>query len=125
MSKRNGRNKIRLEKLDEINKIDRRMKKKKIRENEEQMKQLESKMTYLNPNRYPKYTAKGKNKKDVSLRKAEAWDRYLTPEQREELKDIETQYHVKKRIYEKYLKEYLKKNNLSDMIKKTVKRESK
>ena len=91
----------------------------------EALKQLESKMTYLNPNRYPKYTAKGKNKKDVSLRKAEAWDRYLTPEQREELKDIETQYHVKKRIYEKYLKEYLKKNNLSDMIKKTVKRESK
>ena len=29
MSKRNGRNKIRLQKLDEINKIDKRMKKKK------------------------------------------------------------------------------------------------
>jgi len=47
MSKRNGRNKIRLEKLDEINKIDRRMKKKKIRENEEQMKILESKRNTL------------------------------------------------------------------------------
>jgi len=40
MSKRNGRNKIRLEKLDEINQIDRRMKKKKIRENEEEIKRL-------------------------------------------------------------------------------------
>ena len=43
MSKRNGRNKIRLEKLDEINQIDRRMKKKKVRENEEEMKRLQSK----------------------------------------------------------------------------------
>ena len=43
MSKRNGRNKIRLEKLDEINQIDRRMKKKKIREDEEEMKRLQSK----------------------------------------------------------------------------------
>jgi hypothetical protein len=40
MSKRNGRNKLRLEKLDEINQIDRRMKKKKIRENEEEIKRL-------------------------------------------------------------------------------------
>ena len=43
MSKRNGRNKLRLEKLDEINQIDRRMKKKKIREDEEEMKKLQSK----------------------------------------------------------------------------------
>ena len=43
MSKRNGRNKLRLEKLDELNKIDRRMKKKKVRENEEEMKRLQSK----------------------------------------------------------------------------------
>ena len=43
MSKRNGRNKLRLEKLDEINQIDRRMKKKKVRENEEEMKKLQSK----------------------------------------------------------------------------------
>jgi len=43
MSKRNGRNKLRLEKLDEINQIDRRMKKKKIRENEEEMKKLQTK----------------------------------------------------------------------------------
>ena len=43
MSKRNGRNKLRLEKLDEINQIDRRMKKKKVRENEEEMKRLQSK----------------------------------------------------------------------------------
>ena len=47
MSKRNGRNKLRLEKLDAINKIDRRMKKKKIRENEEQMKILQSKRDTL------------------------------------------------------------------------------
>ena len=40
MSKRNGRNKIRLENLDAINQIDRRMKKKKVRENEEEMKKL-------------------------------------------------------------------------------------
>ena len=43
MSKRNGRNKLRLEKLDEINQIERRMKKKKVRENEEEMKKLQSK----------------------------------------------------------------------------------
>jgi len=47
MSKRNGRNKIRLEYLDAINKIDRRMKKKKIREDEEQMKILTSKRETL------------------------------------------------------------------------------
>ena len=47
MSKRNGRNKLRLEKLDEINTIDRRMKRKKIRENEEQMKILTSKRETL------------------------------------------------------------------------------
>ena len=47
MSKRNGRNKIRLEKLDEIKKIDRRMKKKKIRENEEEIKKLLSKRDTL------------------------------------------------------------------------------
>ena len=47
MSKRNGRNKIRLEKLDEINKKDRRMKKKKIRENEEEIKKLQSKRDTL------------------------------------------------------------------------------
>ena len=43
MSKRNGRNKLRLENLDAINQIDRRMKKKKIRENEEEMKKLQTK----------------------------------------------------------------------------------
>ena len=43
MSKRNGRNKLRLENLDAINQIDRRMKKKKVRENEEEMKRLQSK----------------------------------------------------------------------------------
>ena len=47
MSKRNGRNKLRIEKLDAINAIDRRMKKKKIRENEEQMKILQSKRDTL------------------------------------------------------------------------------
>ena len=43
MSKRNGRNKLRLEKLNAINKIDTRMKKRKVREDEEQMKTLTSK----------------------------------------------------------------------------------
>jgi len=47
MSKRNGRNKLRLEKLDAINKIDKRMKKRKIREDEEQMKILLSKRNTL------------------------------------------------------------------------------
>ena len=47
MSKRNGRNKIRLQKLDEINKIDRRMKKRKVRENEEEIKKLQSKRDTL------------------------------------------------------------------------------
>jgi len=47
MSKRNGRNKIRLENLDAINQIDRRMKRKKIRENEEEMKKLQSKRDAL------------------------------------------------------------------------------
>ena len=47
MSKRNGINKLRLENLDAINQIDRRMKKKKIRENEEEMKKLQSKRDTL------------------------------------------------------------------------------
>ena len=47
MSKRNGRNKVRLQKLEEINKLDKRMKKKKIRDNEEQMKTLISKRETL------------------------------------------------------------------------------
>ena len=47
MSKRNGRNKMRLENLDAINQIDRRMKKKKVRENEEEMKKLQSKRDTL------------------------------------------------------------------------------
>ena len=47
MSKRNGRNKARLEKLDEINQIDRRMKRNKIRENEEKMKNLLSRRDTL------------------------------------------------------------------------------
>ena len=47
MSKRNGRNKLKLEKLDEINQIDRRMKKKKIRENEEEIIKLLSRRNTL------------------------------------------------------------------------------
>ena len=47
MSKRNGRNKVRLEKLAEINKIDKRMKKKKIRDDEEETKRLQSKRDTL------------------------------------------------------------------------------
>ena len=47
MSKRNGRNKVRLENLEAINKIDKRMKKRKIREDEEQMKTLISKRETL------------------------------------------------------------------------------
>ncbi len=47
MSKRNVRNKLRLEKLDAINQIDRRMKKKKIRENEEETKKLLSRRDTL------------------------------------------------------------------------------
>ena len=47
MSKRNGRNKIRLEKLDEINQIDRRMKSNKIRENDEKMNNLLSRRDTL------------------------------------------------------------------------------
>ena len=43
MSKRNGRNKMRLEILDEINQIDKRLKKKKVRENEEETSKLISK----------------------------------------------------------------------------------
>ena len=40
MSKRNGRNKIRLENLDAINQIDKRLKKKKVRDNEEETSKL-------------------------------------------------------------------------------------
>ena len=47
MSKRNGRNKIRLQNLDAINAIDKRMKKKKVRENEEEMNKLLSKRNTL------------------------------------------------------------------------------
>ena len=47
MSKRNGRNKLRLENLEAINKIDKRMRKKKIREDEDQMRTLQSKRDTL------------------------------------------------------------------------------
>ena len=47
MSKRNGRNKVRLENLEAINKIDKRMRKKKIREDEDQMRTLQSKRDTL------------------------------------------------------------------------------
>ena len=47
MSKRNGRNKIRLGYLDEINQIDKRLKRKKVRENESERSKLISKRDLL------------------------------------------------------------------------------
>ena len=47
MSKRKGRNKLKLEKLNEINYIDRRLKRKKIRENEDELKKLMSRRNVL------------------------------------------------------------------------------
>ena len=47
MSKRNGRNKTRLVYLEEINQIDKRLKKKKIRDNEEETSKLVSKRNSL------------------------------------------------------------------------------
>ena len=47
MSKRNGRNKLKLEKLNEINYIDRRLKRKKVRENEDELKKLMSRRDVL------------------------------------------------------------------------------
>jgi len=47
MSKRNGSNKARLLKLDEINRIDRKMKRRKIREDEELTNSLISKRNTL------------------------------------------------------------------------------
>lgn len=40
MSKRNGKNKIRLSYLNDLNKIDKRLKKRKIRENESEFAKL-------------------------------------------------------------------------------------
>jgi|TARA_Y100001973_G_C5192622_1_gene332001 hypothetical protein len=47
MSKRNGRNKIKLSYLDEINKIDKRLKRKKIKEDESEKAKLISKRDSL------------------------------------------------------------------------------
>ena len=47
MSKRNGRNKLKLEKLNEINYIDKRCKRKKVRENEDELKKLMSRRDVL------------------------------------------------------------------------------
>jgi hypothetical protein len=47
MSKRNGKNKTRLSWLEEINQIDKRLKKKKIRDNEEETSKLVSKRNSL------------------------------------------------------------------------------
>ena len=47
MSKRNGRNKLKLEKLNEINYIDKWCKRKKIREDEEALKKLMSRRNVL------------------------------------------------------------------------------
>jgi len=43
MSKRNGRNKLKLENLDAINQIDKRLKRKKVRENPEETSKLMAK----------------------------------------------------------------------------------
>ena len=47
MSKRNANNKAKLEKLNEINYIDRRLKRKKVRENEDELKKLMSRRNVL------------------------------------------------------------------------------
>ena len=47
MSKRNGRNKARLMYHEEINSIDKRLKKKKVRENEEESSKLNSKRSTI------------------------------------------------------------------------------
>ena len=47
MSKRNGRNKIKLGYLDDINKIDKRLKRKKVRENSDETSKLMSKRDTL------------------------------------------------------------------------------
>tara|TARA_R110000744_G_scaffold336963_1_gene442237 strand:- start:725 stop:889 length:165 start_codon:yes stop_codon:yes gene_type:complete len=43
MSKKNGRTKVRLEKLNELNKIDKKLKTKKVRTDEDETKRLQSK----------------------------------------------------------------------------------
>ena len=43
MSKRNGKNKTKLMYLEQINKIDKRLKRKKVKENEEETSKLKSK----------------------------------------------------------------------------------
>lgn len=47
MSKRNAKNKIRISYLDEINKIDKRLKRKKVRGNEDEKSKLISKRDAL------------------------------------------------------------------------------
>jgi hypothetical protein len=47
MSKRNALNKAKLEKLNEINHIDKRCKRKKVRENEDELKKLMSRRNVL------------------------------------------------------------------------------
>ncbi len=47
MSKRKGKTNIRMANFEEINKIDKRLKKKKVRDNEEETKQLLSKRITL------------------------------------------------------------------------------
>ena len=47
MSKRNSNNKAKLEKLNEINYIDKRCKRKKVRKNEDELKKLMSRRNVL------------------------------------------------------------------------------
>ena len=47
MSKRNARNKLRVENLDTINHIDKRLKKKKVRENAEETSKLMAKRNII------------------------------------------------------------------------------
>ena len=47
MSKRNGRNKLKLEKLNEINYIDKRLKKNKVKDNQEAFNKLLSRRNTL------------------------------------------------------------------------------
>ena len=70
MSKRNGKNKLRLERLDEINQIDRRMKKKKIRENQIELDKLQARRDLLRKQLSQQINGK-KNSSGIKQRKQE------------------------------------------------------
>jgi hypothetical protein len=74
-------------------------------------KTMKNKMTGLNPNKATYDTTSSVGK----MRHALFQEKYLTAEQRKELRKLEAQYKFKRRQFERNLSKYLKEFNISEL----------